>query len=142
MVTRAEVVAEARSWIGTPFHHHACVKGVGVDCIHLAIGVCKMIGIISREYEAPAYSMTPDGVSLQQHCDRNMTRVRMDEMQPGDLCLFAISLDPQHVGIVGDYRYGGKSIIHALCGRGVVETRLMFSSALRFISAYRLPGVE
>lgn len=29
---RAAVVAEARSWIGTPYHNCADVKGAGVDC--------------------------------------------------------------------------------------------------------------
>lgn len=28
----AQVIAEARSWIGTPYHHKGRVKGVGVDC--------------------------------------------------------------------------------------------------------------
>lgn len=30
---RRRVVAEARSWVGTPFHHQGRVKGVGVDCL-------------------------------------------------------------------------------------------------------------
>lgn len=29
---RAKVVAEARRWLGTPYHHRASVLGVGVDC--------------------------------------------------------------------------------------------------------------
>ena len=29
--TRAAIVAEAMSWIGTPYHSHARIKGVGVD---------------------------------------------------------------------------------------------------------------
>lgn len=141
MVTRAEIVAEARTWIGTPFHHGACLKGVGVDCIHLAIGACRVIGAIPEEYAAPSYTMTPDG-RLREHCDRNMVSVPQQAMRPGDVCLFAIDLDPQHVGIVGDYRYGGLSVIHAVYKRGVIETRLMFSRALRFVAAYRIPGVE
>ena len=36
---RAAVVAEARSWIGTPYHHAADVKGHGVDCAMLLIRV-------------------------------------------------------------------------------------------------------
>lgn len=142
MVTRADVVAEARTWIGTPFHHNACLKGVGVDCIHLPIGACKNIGAIPSDYEAPAYSSNPDGVTLREHCDRNMISVPKDAMRPGDICLFAIDIDPQHVGIVGDYRYGGLSVIHSVYKRGVIETRLMFSRALQFVAAYRIPGVE
>jgi hypothetical protein len=29
MVTREAIVAAARSWLGTPYHHQASVKGVG-----------------------------------------------------------------------------------------------------------------
>lgn len=30
--TRASILAEARSWLGTPFHHKGRIKHVGVDC--------------------------------------------------------------------------------------------------------------
>jgi hypothetical protein len=33
MVTREAIVAAARSWLGTPYHHQASLKGVGSDCI-------------------------------------------------------------------------------------------------------------
>jgi cell wall-associated NlpC family hydrolase len=36
---RAAVVAEARSWIGTPYHNCADIKGVGVDCGMLLVRV-------------------------------------------------------------------------------------------------------
>lgn len=32
--TRTRLLAEARTWIGTPYHPDARVKGVGVDCGH------------------------------------------------------------------------------------------------------------
>jgi NlpC/P60 family putative phage cell wall peptidase len=32
MSIREEVVAEARSWVGTPYQHAQCLKGVAVDC--------------------------------------------------------------------------------------------------------------
>ena len=34
---RAAVVKEAESWIGTPFHHAARVKGAGIDCLMLPL---------------------------------------------------------------------------------------------------------
>jgi hypothetical protein len=36
---RAAVVKEALTWLGTPYHHHARVKGVGVDCARLLCAV-------------------------------------------------------------------------------------------------------
>ena len=31
IVTRSALIAEARSWLGTPWHHQASLKGVGCD---------------------------------------------------------------------------------------------------------------
>lgn len=46
MATRAAVVAEAATWIGTPYHHQGRVKGVGVDCAMLLCDVYYTCGII------------------------------------------------------------------------------------------------
>src|SRR4051794_18561064 len=42
---RACVVREAESWIGTPFHHAARVKGAGVDCLMLLAEIYEHAGI-------------------------------------------------------------------------------------------------
>ena len=34
-----QAVELARTWIGTPYHHQACLKGVGVDCVGLIRGI-------------------------------------------------------------------------------------------------------
>lgn len=34
------------SWIGTPFRHRTCVKGLGVDCIHYAGSVFQELGLV------------------------------------------------------------------------------------------------
>ena len=34
-----QAVELARTWIGTPYHHQASVKGVGVDCVGLIRGI-------------------------------------------------------------------------------------------------------
>jgi NlpC/P60 family putative phage cell wall peptidase len=36
---RARIVAAARAWLGTPYHHAADVKGAGVDCAMLLVRV-------------------------------------------------------------------------------------------------------
>lgn len=32
---RAAVIAEAESWLSTPYHHEARIKGHGVDCAQI-----------------------------------------------------------------------------------------------------------
>ncbi|MGA7577862.1 MAG: hypothetical protein WBW52_06860 [Desulfobaccales bacterium] len=48
---RQAVLAEAESWIGTPFHHQGRVKGPqgGVDCAMLLLEVFLAAGVIKKE---------------------------------------------------------------------------------------------
>ncbi len=55
--SRSDIVAEALSWVGTPYRHQASLKGVGCDCLGLIRGVWR--DLYGAEPEAaPAY--TPD----------------------------------------------------------------------------------
>jgi cell wall-associated NlpC family hydrolase len=47
---RSAVVAEAKSWIGTPYHLHGMVKGAGADCATFLLGVLQSFGIIRDEH--------------------------------------------------------------------------------------------
>lgn len=144
MTTRADVVTCARTWLHTPYQHQARLKGVGVDCAGLVIGVARELGLIAPDWDVQGYARQPDGVSLRGWCDDSMTPIRRDQMQPGDVVLVAFDAAPGHMGIVADYLHGGLSIIHALgvSARCVIETRLMFSSSMRFVGAYALRGVD
>lgn len=144
MSTRAAIVAEARGWLGTPFHHQARLKGVGVDCIGLVIGVARALALVPAAFDVGGYPRQPDGRTLVDTAARHMTRIDRTDMQPGDVVAVSFGGDPQHFGIVAPYTHGGLSIIHAAGGGGhdrVIETRLMFSRALQFVAAFRLPGV-
>ena len=37
------ILAEARSWIGTPYRHQAAAKGAGTDCLGLLRGIWRAI---------------------------------------------------------------------------------------------------
>ena len=37
------VIAAARSWLGTPYHDQAILRGVGCDCLGLARGVWREV---------------------------------------------------------------------------------------------------
>jgi hypothetical protein len=144
MTTREEVVAVARSFKGTPFHHQGRLPGVGLDCAGVLICVGRTLQLVGETFDVNGYRRLPDGETMQEWCDRHMTRIESPEL--GGAVLVAIDQDPQHLGIVGDYRHGGLSIIHAASkpdGKGrVIESRLMFAQNMKLIAAYRLPGVE
>lgn len=144
-VTRAQVVQAARGWLSTPFHHQARVKGVAVDCVGLVIGLARELGLVAPNFDVTAYPRMPDGTSLMQTAALHMQPAVVDmPLQPGQVIVVAFDADPQHLGILGDYRHGGLSIIHAAAraqpGR-VIETRLMFSRSMRFVAGFNFPGV-
>jgi cell wall-associated NlpC family hydrolase len=147
-MTGEEIVAVARGWIGTPFHHQGRLKGVGVDCVGLVIGVAKELHILPDDFQTTAYRREPDGVTLIHECDRLLDRVSRDNISIGDILVMSWKTEPQHVGIIGDYKHGGFSLIHAFGRPGggkVVEMRLDMNDLMRggkFVAAYRFPGVE
>ena len=54
---REQALAEARTWLGTPYQHQASLKGAGCDCLGLVRGVWRTL--YGDEPEAtPPY--TPD----------------------------------------------------------------------------------
>lgn len=142
-----DVVAQARTWLGTPFHHNQCQKGVGVDCVHLVIGVARELGLVAPDFDVPAYPRRPDGVTLLTLANMHMDRVAPSEMALGDMAVVRIKQDPQHVGIIGDYRGGGFSFIHArdITGRErgkVVEVHFGPWHRGMLVAVYRLRGLR
>lgn len=108
MTTRAEFVAEARSWLGTPFHWQASVKGVGADCKGLVVGVARERGLPEARslYAAMAdYGWrVPVGVLKRGLAE---TLERTDDPLAGDVLLLTLGGSPQHLAI-----HAGEVVIH------------------------------
>lgn len=145
MITRSDIVSCARTWVGTPYHHQGRLKGIGVDCIGLPRGVACELGLLPHAFDVNGYGRVPDGRTILRQADEHMTRVPIDAaLLPGMVILVAVAGDPQHFGILGDYRHGGLSIIHANSQANpprVIETRLMFHRTMRLVAAFDMPGV-
>ena len=142
---RAEFVATVRSFKETPYVAQARLPGVGLDCIGVPIVAARMLGLKPPDFDIQGggYSMVPDG-SLLTQSDLVMTRITQDEMQIGDVIVCAYGKEPHHVGVVVDYRHGGFSIIHAenWKHKKVIEHRLWFGGAMKFVRAYTIPGID
>lgn len=144
MTTREEIVTAARGHIGTPFHHLGRLPGVGLDCAGLLVVVARQLALMPATFDVPVYGPNPDGRKMLAWCNEYMTPVTRENMRPGDALVMITDVLPQHLGILGDYRHGGLSLIHAANGARpprVIETRLMFSRVQRFVAAYAFPGV-
>lgn len=112
-VTRAQVVAEARTWIGTKFQHNQSCKGHGCDCIGLVIGVFRALGCIAPDYYPPAYSQqwhAHKNEELLMHNAQAMGfRSKSEAPLPGDLLVFQYGRVCSHAGIY----LGEDSFVHA-----------------------------
>lgn len=140
---RSEIVLKAREYINTPFIHQGRLKGVGIDCIGLVINVGKELGIFDESLNIGGYLPIPDGTSFLKGADTYLVKQTKEEMLPGDTIIVKYDKDPQHIGILADYRHGGLSIIHASSEAcRVIETRLMFSEHTRFVATYRFPYIQ
>lgn len=146
MTTREDIVATARTFLNVPWVHQGRSMQ-GVDCVGLATMTAKINDLST--FDLTSYTRLPDGIELVK-----LLRTQMPENQPtmkfglGDLLCFHSNGQPTHVGIVGDYKYGGFSLIHAFNAARptsrVVEHRLddtlwlpRVVASFRLIEAYR-----
>src|SRR5690606_28871149 len=97
------VIAVARSWLGTPYHDQASLKGVGCDCLGLARGVWREV-VGPEPFPIPAYSRDwgETGLSevLADGARRMMQEIAPSDVEPGALILFRMTprAIAKHVG--------------------------------------------
>jgi NlpC/P60 family putative phage cell wall peptidase len=127
---RAAVVAEARSWLGTPYHHAADVKGAGVDCAMLLVRVYCDLGLV-EPFDPRPY--TRDWF-LHRSEERYLGFLlahshEVRALREGDIVLFRIGRCYGHGGIVTGTK--PLTVIHAFATtRCVVEDVIARSAEL------------
>lgn len=106
MTTREKVVEVASSWIGTPFHHQAKIKGQGVDCLQLLIAVYGEAGLVPDDIVALDYShdehLHLDGERYLEALKAHGA-IETDSPQRGDIVMFRVGRRYSHSAIVVDY---------------------------------------
>jgi len=127
-------VAEARSWIGTPYHHLADVKGVGVDCAMLTWRVFHDLGY----FEVPDPRPYPPHWHLHRSEEKYLLNFEtwafpVDEPQPGDIALFRFGRTVSHSGILTS----PTTMVHSYLGLGCWEDDLRTHQA-RFHSYWSI----
>lgn len=101
------IVQAARGWIGTRFHHQGRLKKTdtdkgGVDCLGLLIGVAAELNLPFTHYDETSYSHYPDTQKLRNSLAGAMQEISIVEIRAGDILLFNIDNNPQHLAIVSD----------------------------------------
>lgn len=99
---RVAIIAEAESWLRTPFHHQGRIKGVGTDCLMLLAEVYERAGVIAH-VEPPYY---PRDWHLHRDAERyldgvmGLAREIAGPPEPGDVALFKMGRCFAHGAIV------------------------------------------
>ena len=108
------------TWLHTPFHHGARVKGAGVDCAQFIAAVFNEAGIISDFIVISPYPadwmMHRDEPRFEQELAKYASRVPLKEEEPGDIVTFKWGRSVSHGAIVVKW----PQVIHSYIGRGVV----------------------
>lgn len=115
---RDDVVAEARSWIGTPYHHRGAIKNVGTDCGMILIKIFSNVGVID-EFDPGEYPhdwmMHRNEERYLQTVERYAHKIERKPL-PGDIALFKYGRCISHGGIVTQWPY----MVHAYKSAGIV----------------------
>lgn len=116
MTTRAQIIAEARTWIGTPWVHQGRLKGIACDCVGMIICVARALEIFPPELDA-TYSRNPQPKLMIDYLNQYLDRID-GPPQPADVLLLRPHRITQHLGILT----GDNTFIHAIDRhRGVRE---------------------
>lgn len=123
--TRKQVVAEAYTWLRTPYVHQADVKGEGVDCAMLLIRIYSDLGLVPRfdprpysthwylhvDMEKPAKERELYLAGIERYAHR------VHDPEPGDLLAYRVGRCVSHGAI-----YVGEGLaIHAYAETRRVE---------------------
>ena len=123
--SREAVVAEAMTWLGTPYQHRQRLRGVAVDCAGLPLEVYAAVGLIPRtevgEYSAQWHLHRGEEVYLGWVQRLGPREIAPAEVQTGDFLVYRFGRTFSHGAIALD----GRRVIHAVARaeRVVIEDR-------------------
>jgi NlpC/P60 family putative phage cell wall peptidase len=143
-LSRAAIIAEARSWIGTPYQHQASLRHVGCDCLGLVRGVWR--GVMADREPEPVPPYAPDWAeasgqeSLALAARRHLVEIAPAEFLPGDVLLFRWRerFPAKHAAIAT----ASDLMVHAHDGAAVAEVSIVSWWRRRLAFAFRFPGVN
>ncbi len=140
---RDQIIAEARSWIGTPYRHQASRKGVGCDCLGLLRGVWREVAGAEPELPPPYSADWAEASRKETLADaarRHLLEIPLNEIAPGDVLLFRwrTHMPAKHCAIL----VSAERMVHAHDGAAVAEVYFANWWRRRLAYAFRFPGLN
>ena len=142
MPTRPDIVAAARRYVGTPYHHQGALAGAGCDCLGLVRGVWR--DLYGEEPEAPPpytpdWGETGEVEHILEAAGRHMVSVEFAAAQAGDVMVFRLrpTLIAKHIAILT----GPVRMIHAQSNDMLREVTMNGFWTRHAVAAFAFPGV-
>lgn len=136
MIAPAQLIAEARTWVGVPFLHQGRSR-FGVDCAGFIVELLRGVNSLPEQFENPTnYGRAASrelGEVVRRYC------VQVDAPEPAALILIKWPRDKSasHVAL-----FTGASLIHCYATVGRVVEHGYRGMWLKLTdSVWRLPGV-
>lgn len=125
---RAAVIAEARTWLGTPFRDQADIKGVGIDC-GLLLTRCFVDTRVKPPFDPRPY---PPRRHLHERAEKYIElieryAVETTEAKPANIAVYKFGLCYSHGGIL----IGGDCMISALLQHAMVTIQELWGAEYR-----------
>lgn len=112
LITGDEIVNQARTWLGTPWHHAARCKGVGVDCGGLIVGALQEVGYPVRDMLN--YDLGDNIEAMLTHIGSHADAVPEGEAAcAGDILVMRGKLMYNHCGFYTVTPEGDGGLLHA-----------------------------
>jgi NlpC/P60 family putative phage cell wall peptidase len=118
---RSAILEEAKTWLGTPYHHKSAQKGVGVDClglIHAVYSALNLVPAIAIPEYSPNWFLHQDKERFLEGLAPYATEIA--QAKSGDLILWRFGRSFSHAGILVEENL----VIHALRGFGCLQSEL------------------
>lgn len=139
------IVTSARKYLNVPFRHRGRSERY-LDCAGLAWIAYRDCGVELPDYRLYSSEPSAHGPGLTHYIEAaigspvKVAPVRSRDLMAGDVVILRFVKEPHHVGIIGDYKFGGHTLIHADGHTGrVIETRLPDDVIKRITHVFRRP---
>jgi cell wall-associated NlpC family hydrolase len=145
---RSALAAEARTWIGTPYHANGTLKAVGVNCAEFVYWAGRNSGALPADAPLPRW-YTPQLATNSKEERligylKSYGGVEISEAQvaAGDVVAYKTGKSHGHVAIVLDYPV----IIHVLpvhgCQMGLVNEGKLGAYSRRYFTFWKEPQMS
>lgn len=143
MTVNADIIIAARTWIGTPYHHGASLRGAGCDCLGLIRGVyVDMIGEMpcSLPPYRPDWAEATRADLMARGFRQYLVEKSVSEAVPGDVLLYCLNPTglARHAAILS----GPDHMIHAWERSPVCEVAIDRFWRGRLTNVFSYPGTN